>query len=165
MANARAPVVTATTLLLILLSGASGAAPDRASPGAYTVAVEATGTVPGLTPEQLGVYLADRMHGEAGTLWEFTAGKGQLPAPPNRVVWSFKTERVTWKGGGHRGFPAPSRSVTYLSAEVKLYLNDAYQTTILVEPTVTGGPDDTALAEMVRYVAHALFVEKKPVSQ
>ena len=165
MANLRASLVTATTLLLILLSAVAAAAPDRASQGAYTVVVEATGTVPGFTPEQLVVYLVDRMHEGAGAPWEFTWAKPEVSPRLNRVVWSFKTERVIWKGGGHRGFSSPSSSLTYLSAEVKLYLNDAYQSTVLVQPTVVGGTDDIAMAEMVRYVTRALFVENKPDSK
>jgi hypothetical protein len=62
----------------------------------------------------------------------------------------------------HRGFPSPANSVRYLSAEVKLYLKNNYQMTILRQPTVSGGIDHSALSEMAHNVAHGLFVEHKP---
>ena len=74
----------------------------------------------------------------------------------------FKTLRVEWKGRPHRGFPSPAHSEAYLSAEVELYLKNAYQMTTLTQPTVGGGSDDRALSEMVHNVAHILFVENKP---
>jgi hypothetical protein len=77
------------------------------------------------------------------------------------VVWSFKTLRVEWKGGSHKGFPSPTHSVSYVSAEVKLYLKDVYQMTMLAQPSVSGGWNDKALSGMVHNVAHTLFVDNK----
>ena len=122
--------------------------------------VEASGDVPGFAPKQLTLYIANQMQQAAGAPWDFAAGH-EAPSASNRIVWSFKTLRVIWQGGDHRGFRSPSRSSTYLSAEVKLYLNDAYQTTILVEPTVVKGIDDVGLAEAVRYVTRAMFIENQ----
>jgi len=66
-----------------------------------------------------------------------------------------------WKGGSHKGFPSPTSSVTYLSAEVKMYLNNTYQMTMSVRPSVNGRSDDKALGEMVRNIAHGLFLENR----
>ncbi len=145
------------------LTHVAGAA-TRAAPALnrYTVVVEASGNVPGFTATELASYLAGRLHEDAPAPWQFSAAKPSMEPAPNRVVWAFKTLRKDWKGGSHRGFPSPTNSASYLSAEVKLYLKGTYQTTMLTQPSVSGGPDDEALASMVDDVAHALFVVNKP---
>ena len=158
MANPRVSHLAATIVFLLLASACVEAAPDRA------VAIEVSGTVPGFTHPELIAYLAERLREGVGAPWEFGAGNEEASPSPNRVVWSFRAIRVIWPGGAHRGVSSPSHSLTYLSVEVKLYLNDAYQATILAEPTISGGRDDGALAEVVRYVAHALFAESQPRS-
>ena len=55
--------------------------------------------------------------------------------------------------------------MSYVRAEVRLYLNHAYQMTMLTEPSVSGGSNDTVLSDMVHNVAHTLFVENKPDKQ
>jgi len=52
--------------------------------------------------------------------------------------------------------------VTYLTAEVKLYLNNAYQMTFSTHPTVGKELDDRELVKMVHDVTYALFVINKP---
>jgi hypothetical protein len=79
-------------------------------------------------------------------------------------VWSFKTLRTVWKGSAHRGFTSPANSETYLSAEVKLFLNDTYQMTTIAHPSVTGGYDEKALSEMAHEVAHTIFIENDPAT-
>jgi len=151
-----------TILLAPLLSQVAAAAATIPSVADSHAVVEASGTVPGFTSGQLNAYLARRMQEEAVAPWQFSPRKqGSAPAP-NRVVWAFKSLRVDWKPGAHKGFPSPTNSVTYLSAEVKLYLKDTYQMTMITQPTVSGGSDDDVLAEMVHKVAHTLFVENEP---
>lgn len=154
--------ITVIILPVILTDAATAAAALSPSPDSNTVVVEASGNVPGFTPAQLTTYLARRMHEETPSPWQFSARRPGGASAPNRVVWSFKALHVEWKPGAHKGFPAPTNSVTYLSAEVKLYLKDKYQMTMITQPSVSGGSDDAAVAEMVHNVAHSLFVQNEP---
>jgi hypothetical protein len=150
------------TIIPFILTNTEAATPPSSSLNSGTVVVEASGNVPGFTETQLATYLARRMHEETADPWQFSAGKPGAAPAPNRLVWSFKTLRVEWKAGSHRGFPSPAHSVFYLSAEVKLYLKNTYQTTTLAQPTISGETDDKGLSELVHNVAHILFVENKP---
>jgi hypothetical protein len=161
----KACVLTAIALPFILTNVAEAGTPPPSSLDSDTVIVEASGRVPGLTQAQLTAYLALKMREEITAPWQFSAGQAGTLPPPNRVVWSFKTLRVEWKGGSHRGFPSPTHSVSHVSAEVKLYLNNTYQMTMLVQPSLSGGSNDRVLSEMVHNVAHTLFVENKPDTQ
>jgi hypothetical protein len=149
---------TARLMPAIFLSTAATAA---TSPAADTIAIEASGEVPGFTHAELVAYLAQKMQGVGLPSWHFVAAQGGA-APANRIVWSFKTLRQVWKGAAHNGFPSPTNSVTYLSTEVKLYLGGAYQMTMTARPSTYGGPSDEALSEMVHRIAQTVFVEKKP---
>ena len=149
-------------VILFILTNTCAATPPSSSLDSGTVVVEASGNVPGFTETQLATYLARRMHEETADPWQFSAGKPGAAPAPNRVVWSFKTLRVEWKAGSHRGFPSPAHWAVYLSAEVKLYLKNTYQKTTLAESTISGETEDKVLSEMVHNVAHILFVENKP---
>lgn len=145
----------------LLSRGATAVTPPSAA-DSTTFVVEVSGSVPGFTPGQLNAYLARRMREETGAPWQFSPRKQGTALAANRVVWAFKSLRVDWKPGAHKGFPSPTNSVTYLSAEVKLYLKDTYQMTMITQPTISGGSEDDALAEMAHNVAHALFVANEP---
>ena len=149
-------------LLPAILSHVAAAATLPSAADSNTVAVEASGTVRGFTPGQLDAYLARRMGEETAAPWQFAARKQGAAQAPNRVVWAFKSLRVEWKSGAHKGFPSPTNSVTYLSAEIKLYSKGAYQMTMITQPTRSGGSDDVVLAEMVHDVARTLFVANEP---
>ncbi len=153
--------LTTAIIFSFILSDIAGAAPQSSALDSNTVVIEVSGKVPGFTQAQLATYLARKMQEETAAPWHFAAGEPGVEHAPNRVVWSFKTLRKVWEGGVHNGFPAPTNSVTYLRAEVKLYLNGAYQMTMDTHPSVSGGSDDKALAEMVHNVSHALFIENK----
>ena len=84
---------------------------------------------------------------------------------PNRVVWFFKSLRKVTKSRGFMGSPGQTNSITYLKAEVKLYINGAYQMTVDTHPSVSNGVDDHVLSDMVRNTTHVLFVENKPEAQ
>ena len=150
------------TIIALMLTNTEAATSASSSLYSGTVVVEASGNVPGFTETQLPTYLARRMHEETADHWQFSVRKPGAAPAPNRLIWSFKTLRVDWKAGSHRGFPSPAHSVSYLSAEVKLYLKNTYRTRTLAQPTISGEPDDNGLSEMVRNVAHFLFVENKP---
>ena len=124
--------------LAAILSHVATAATLPSAADSKTVVVEASGVVPGFTSAQLNAYLAGRMREETPAPWQFSFRKQGAARAPNRVVWAFKSLRVAWKPGAHKGFPSPTNSVTYLSAEVKLYLKDTYQMTMITQPTISG---------------------------
>jgi len=155
-------LVIAIILAFSLSNGTEAATRPSSALDPDTIVVEASGDVPGLTPKELTAYLAGRLQEETPDPSHFSPGKPGAVHAPNRVVWAFKVLRRVWKGGSHRGFQSPSNWVFYLSAEVKLYLRDTYQTTMITQPSVSGTPDDQVLSEMVHDVAQAMFVENKP---
>lgn len=162
MHMAKILLITAIVFSFMLTAVAEAAAPPATSLDPATIVIVVSGDVPGFTKAQLVDYLAQKMREETATPWHFVAGKPGEDTAPNRVVWSFKTLRKVWKGGEHNGFPSPTHSETYLRAEVKLYLQGAYQMTMDTHPSVSNGADDKVLSEMVHHAAHALFVENKP---
>ena len=99
--------ITKTSLMTaivipFILTNTCAATPPFSSLDSGTVVVEASGNVPGFTETQLATYLAQRLHEETADPWQFSAGKPGAAPAPNRVVWSFKTQRVEWKAGSHR---------------------------------------------------------------
>ncbi len=145
--------------LIFFYIGAIAAAPAYA---ADNISIETSGKVPGFTHEQLTSYLARKLQEISPAPWHFTAGaEGAAPAPDG-ISWIFKTRHMVWKGGSHKGFPAQSHSATYLSTEVKYYLGDAYQLTLITQPTLDPGSEDEILTQMVHRVSDALFVENQP---
>jgi hypothetical protein len=157
-------LITAIILSFILANVATAATRPSSAFDSDIVVVEVAGSVPGFTQAQLAAYLARRMHDEIAVSWQFAAAKPGVAPAPNRVIWSFKTLRTVWRGGSHRGFASSENSATYLSAEVKLFLNDTYQMTMIIHPSVSGGYDEKALSEMAHDVAHTLFVENRPAT-
>jgi len=121
-----------------------------------TVAVVVSGNVPGFaTPQLLAAFLARRMQaGEPS--WHFVAAAADAPLAGDRVEWKFATLKVVWPGGSHNGFPGHTVERAYISAEARLYLADAYQTTTLSQPTVSGEQADHALGDMALKVAQAM---------
>ena len=156
-------ILSATTLILSFMPATvAGADTLPRTADVNTVVIEVQGKVPGFTQLQLSAYLARKMQEETSVTWHFVEGGQGDEAFPNRVVWSFKSLRKVWEGGTHSGFPAPTHSVTYLRAEVKLYLKGAFQMTMDTHPSVGSGADDKALTEMVHNAVQAMFVENKP---
>jgi len=154
-----ARLASAAAALLLALSLSATPTTSRA---ADTLEVDVSGVVPGFTQAQLVAYLARKMQEVKAASWHFVAGRAGAAAAPDRIVWSFRTLQQVWKGSAHNGFPSPSHSTTYLRAEVKLYLDGAYQLTVSSEPSVYGGPGDEALSNMVRTVCQAVAGQAKP---
>ena len=151
------------SIFLSLLPASLAEAASQSSPlDSDTVWIEVSGQIPGFTHAKLTSYLARKMQDDTGAPWHFAVLEPGAEHAPNRVAWSFTTLRKVWEGGVHNGFPTPTNSVTYISAEVKLYLNDSYQMTFNTHPSVGSGSDDKVLSEMVHNVSHALFVANKP---
>ena len=118
---------------------------------AQTIAVEATGELPGFEITDAPVWLAQLMEQSAIPAWHFAA-RDASTAAPDRVEWRF--ELLPFAGGGVRQFfPQPGANALkarhLVSAEVRLYLGGQYQTMILGEEAVAGGADDRALAGFI----------------
>lgn len=148
-------ILTVTVLLAPSIAVAAN------SSEAKTVVVEARGNLPGMTHAELVEYLARKTQDATGAPWHFDGAKDGAPSAPNRMVWSFKVLRKTWGIHGPDAKPSWPHSEAYVSAEVKLYLGDAYQMSVLTEETIYRRADEAALSTMVKTVSHALFVENR----
>jgi hypothetical protein len=121
--------------------------------------VGASHGLPGFRYAALSRYLAVHM-AEAGLAdWHFASAAGASVAA-DRVEWSFKLS--PYAGGGVRRF---GHSLSYehwfgarpVTIEARLYLNGEYQTLVAAQASVTGGPDDPALAAAVVSVTRNLL--------
>jgi hypothetical protein len=130
-----------------------------------TFAIEVSGQIPGFTQAQLSAYLARKLQEENLIPLRFVEGVTGSENFPNRVVWLFKTLHKVTKSRGFMGSPGSTNSITYIKAEVKLYIKGAYQMTMDTHPSVSNGADDKVLSDMVHNAAHVLFVENKPDMQ
>jgi hypothetical protein len=118
-----------------------------------TIAVQATGELPGFRIEEAAPYLAAEMATAGIAAWRFAPRDPGLAAP-NRIEWTF--ERLPYAGGEvRRFFPMPEAHRTMdvhlqgthrlISAQAKLYLNGEYQTVTFGQEAVQGGADDPDL--------------------
>jgi hypothetical protein len=141
-----------------LAAPAHAQSPDRAPDNApLTIAVQASGELPGFRIEAAAPFLADRM-GEAGIAgWHFVP-HAPGTASPNRIEWTF--ERLAYAGGEvRRFFPMPESQGAMdvhlqgphrlISAEAKLYLDGQYQTAVAGQQAVQGGAGDPDLTEFI----------------
>lgn len=148
-------------LLFIIAFWTPNVAIAGTMPDTHSVVIEARGKLPGLKHDELVDYLARKTQEATGAPWHFTGGKDGTPSAPNRIVWSFKVLRRTWGIGGHGAHLPVPYSETYIGAEVKFYLDDAYQMSLLTEETIYHRSDDEALSKMVGTVSRALFAENR----
>lgn len=124
---------------------------------AATVAVIATGNLPGFHIQDAAPWLAERMAGAGLDHWHLVPGDPARPAP-NRIEWEF--EVLPYAGGEvRRFFPmAESQGAMdvhlqgrhhLISAEAKLFLDGEYQTVTLAQDEVKGGADDQDLIDFI----------------
>lgn len=118
---------------------------------ARTIAVDASGELPGLEIASAPTWLSEQMNHAGLADWQFTARDEGLAAP-DRIEWRF--ELLPYAGGGVRQFfPQPGAAALkarhMLSAEVRLYLGGQYQTMILGQEAVAGGASDAVLADFI----------------
>ena len=118
-----------------------------------TIAVQATGELPGFRIEEAAPYLAAEMATAGISAWRFVPRDPGLAAP-NRIEWTF--ELLPYAGGEvRRFFPMPEAQRTMdvhlqgthrlISAQARLYLNGEYQTATFGQEAVQGGADDPDL--------------------
>ena len=155
-------LLSSVIFILILPNFASADTIASAGQEADTFVIEVTGLVPGFTQPQLSAYLTRKLQEENLGPWRFVEGGAASENFPNRVVWTFKSLRKVMKSRGFMGSPGETNSITYIKAEVKLYIKGAYQMTMDTHPSVSNGADDKVLSDMVQNAAHVLFVENKP---
>ena len=169
-AGCKALVAAAAGFLIVL-----SAPPAMAE--TLDIAVEAIGSVPGISDSSLPVYLAQEMNAAGNGSWHFAPMAAGATPPPNRVEWSFKTlssaiGSVRNYGFSRAAFDRLLDRRHYLSVEATLYLNGQYQTQSLFEVTTMGRHADSDLApeitqgtqQLMTYVAMDTGAEA-PVSR
>jgi hypothetical protein len=125
-----------------------------------TLKVEAAHGLPGLHHSALCRFLAAHMADAGLADWRFEPAEGDVDAP-NRVEWSFKLN--PYAGGEVRRFvrePVAERGFGVhrpVTIEVRLYLNDKYQTLFEQKAMVQGGPNDPELAAAVTSATQGLL--------
>ena len=117
-----------------------------------TIAIEASGELPGFRIQDASPYLASRMESAGLVGWHFAA-RDLGRAAPDRIEWRFTL--LPYAGGEVRRF-FPMRetgamdlhlgSHRLIAAEAKLYLGGEYQTATFGQEAVQGGDSDPDLA-------------------
>lgn len=138
-------------IALLLLAGPALAGP-------VTLAVVARDPLPGFRPEAVAPYLATRMEATYLANWNFVAGTG-----PDRVEWHFTLD--PFAGGAVRQY-FPQAQVQRLfggrhrvSAELILYRDGQYQTTLFGQATIQGGASDPDLSDFVKHLTEQMLGE------
>jgi hypothetical protein len=150
----RLPMAIAIALALGLLgaraAGTELAAKEAASPTA--MAVEISGSVPGLSQAELRRYVAEQMNATR-VGWQFVAAD-KADEEPNRVEWSFTTGPSANGAVRTYGF---SRAMMerlvgahhYVTIEAKLYWHGQYQTVMLGHVTMGAAAPDPDLTTLI----------------
>jgi hypothetical protein len=128
-----------------------------------TVAVQASGELPGFNIGGAVPYLAAQMNAAGITAWHFVP-RDAGSAAPNRIEWQF--ELLPYAGGEvRRFFPMPEAQHTMdvhlgphrlVSAEARLYLDGQYQTMTFGQQAVQGGADDPDLTAFLAQITRNL---------
>ncbi|MBV8091605.1 MAG: hypothetical protein JO139_18940 [Alphaproteobacteria bacterium] len=127
---------------------------------AITLKVVAFHGLPGLHHSALSRFLAAHMADAGLADWRFEPADGDN-ASPNRVEWTFRLN--PYAGGEVRNFVrAPEAEQAFaayrpVTIEVRLYLNDKYQTLIERQAMVRGRPNDPELAAAVASATKSLL--------
>jgi porin len=125
--------------------------------GTVTLAVEASGRVPGFKGDELPRYLSAQMAAEHAAGWRFE------PAPsgavsPDRVEWEFRLHLRAAQGVSHlereRRLPGMRRLVTI---KATLFLNGECRGVVRGEAGVRGGPHDRDLADAVSRITRSIL--------
>jgi hypothetical protein len=137
-------------------------APARAQ-APVTIAVQASGELPGFRIDEASPYLAAQMNAAGIAAWRFVPRDAGLAAP-NRIEWNF--ELMPYAGGEVRRFfpmPGARRMDVHLegthrliNAQAKLYLDGQYQTVAFGQQAVQGGVGDPELAALLAQTTRTL---------
>jgi hypothetical protein len=124
------------------------------------LSVTTDGPLPGFGDASASPWLAVEMDQAGVSGWDFSPATG---APPDRVEWHFAP--IAYAGGNVRQFfPMPQvqrmfGNLHMVSAEVRLYLGDQYQTLMFGQAVIQGGAQDKALAAFVVRMTQQLLGE------
>jgi hypothetical protein len=158
-----------TMAMIVVLALGALAARAADQPPATPMAVEITGSVPGLDEAALGRYVAAQMNA-ARVGWQFVVVPN-ASAQPDRVEWSFTTGPSATGSVRTYGFSRammerlmPKRY--YMTVQAKLYWHGQYQTVMLGHATTRAAvpdPDLTALiGKMTRLVMAYPMSQNRP---
>ena len=116
------------------------------------MSVYVSGPLPGFRKMEAAKYIASRMSQPYVGNWSFAPGSGHPAASPNRVEWRFEQEAVA-KNTDPEFAPEPSEGKPagshLISAELRLFIGNKYQTMIFNQSAVTGGPKDEVMAAFI----------------
>lgn len=129
-----------------------------------TIAVQASGELPGFRIDEAAPYLAAQMAAAGISGWRFIP-RDWSRAAPDRIEWNF--ELLPYAGGEvRRFFPMPeAQGMTgvhlqgthrLISAQAKLFLGGQYQTVTFGQQAVEGGANDPDLATFLAHVTRNL---------
>src|SRR6185312_2632218 len=142
----------ARTSASLALAGALFLCSPARAQAPVTIAIEASGELPGFRIQDASFYLAFKMEGAGLAGWHFIA-RDPGHAAPDRIEWRFTL--LPYAGGEVRRF-FPMRetgamdlhlgSHRLIAAEARLYLHGEYQTAAFGQEAVQGGDGDPDLA-------------------
>jgi hypothetical protein len=118
-----------------------------------TLAVMASGPLPGFRPEDATRYLANEMAAAGISGWRFVTSPSAAEPPRDRIEWTFEPD--PYAGGGIRQFfPMAQMQQLFgakhrMSAQLRIYLDGQYQTLVFGQVTIQGGAQDKELAAFV----------------
>jgi hypothetical protein len=146
-----ARILAGLGMVCIVFSAGPGAAQTT------TIAVVASGELPGFRTQDAAPWLAARMAAAGLDHWRFVPGD-PLHLAPNRIEWDFGV--LPYAGGEVRRFFPMAESQGsmdvhiqgrhhLISVEAKLFLNGEYQTVALAQATVRGGTDDPDISDFI----------------
>jgi hypothetical protein len=150
-------VVLVAALILAAFVPPIGSA-DAETP--ITLKVEAQHGLPGLNHSDLRRFLAVHMADARLADWRFEPAEADIAAP-NRVEWTFRLN--PYAGGEVRQFVRPPVAEEAfgvhhpVTIEVRLYLNNKYQTLVERQAKIRGGPNDLELATAVTRATESLL--------
>jgi hypothetical protein len=149
----RRDAIAAAALLALAL-------PAAAQPE-IQLSVTAKGELPGFRIEDASAYLAAQMRFAQVTGWTFVP---QIGTGPDRVEWSFQLNPYA-SGGVRQVVPIPGLNRLFgnrrmVSAELRLYLGNEYQTMVSGQAAMLGGAGDADLAALIAGMTQNLLGEK-----
>jgi hypothetical protein len=129
-----------------------------------TIAIQATGELPGFRIQEAAPYLATQMSVAGSSDWRFVP-RDPSRAAPNRIEWQL--ELLPYAGGEvRRFFPMPEAQNMngvhlqgphrLISARAKLYLDGQYQTEVFGTQAIEGGFTDPDLMTFIAQITRSL---------
>lgn len=147
----------------------TGAAPQRPNNGPQrladepqSIAVAASGSIPGISQQDLDPYVVGAMNASHVGGWHFEGAGAAGAQPSYRVEWTFSQN--TYAAGTVRtyGFSRAMMqrllgSRSFITIEARLFLGGQYQTLVLGHATVTEGARSTELADEIAKLSRQLM--------